>query len=401
MAVDKLQATFLAHALARRVLPSGVDILELGESSLLSNDHLGLLEILRPHLSQINYVRARERIKAALDGSTRYQRQFGSARALYEAIFSPSSYVAVDMEVGPRRICADLNMPLTLRGQFGCVINNGTSEHVFDQAQTFKTMHDHTRPGGTMIHWTPCLGWIDHGFYNVQPGFFFDLAASNHYEIGHVELADDFVSYPLTAGRDVHDALKAHPSLTESLICAVLRRTNADPFVMPMQGAFAHHNVGLAPKIMDRRAEDRRNLALGRPASQSSVSTWSWGETPGEDARGACNGIITGSYAFHTDEEYEPWWMVDLGSSTAISEAVVYNRLDSGLSTDKAAPLIIAVSDDGNAWRTIYMRDQREPFGGADGRPLRVAFKQPVAGRYVRLSLPGRTTLHLDEVEIY
>jgi hypothetical protein len=34
-----------------------------------------------------------------------------------------------------------------------------------------------------MIHWTPCLGWIDHGPYNVQPGFFHDLARANGYEM--------------------------------------------------------------------------------------------------------------------------------------------------------------------------------------------------------------------------
>lgn len=401
MAIGKLQVDFLARALARKVLPRDVDILELGESSLASTDHLGLLEILRPHLPPMSYTRTREQIGIALDSNANYQKRFGSARALYDAIFAPTSYIAVDMEFGPRRINADLNMPLTLRRQFDCVINNGTSEHVFNQAQTFTTIHDHTKPGGTMIHWTPCLGWADHGFYNIQPGFLFDLAAVNHYEICHIELANAIASYPLTAGSAFHDAVKAYPSLANSLICAVLRRTNGDPFVTPMQGAFAHHDIGLATKIVDRPAERRRNLALGRPASQSSVSTWSWGNTPEEDACGACNGNITGSYAFHTDIEDEPWWMVDLGADTVISEVVVYNRIDQSRSTDKAASLMIAVSDGGDAWRTVYARDQRESFGGADDKPLRVAFSQPIVGRYVRLSLPGRTVLHLDEVEVY
>src|SRR5262249_37353762 len=77
----------------------------------------------------------------------------------------------------------DLNLPVSLNEQFDVVINNGTAEHIFNVCQFFKTAHERTVPGGLMIHSSPFTGWPDHGFYNFQPTFFFDLARANRYEI--------------------------------------------------------------------------------------------------------------------------------------------------------------------------------------------------------------------------
>ncbi len=402
MALSRLEVGFLSRAFEKRVLPQGCSILEFGKSAVVAGcDPADLLGIFHYQVPAARYLHAQDQIEAARSSKASYRKSFGPARALYKLIFSPNEYIAVDMDVGPRRICADLNRPLRLGRQFDCVINNGTSEHVFDQAQTFKNVHDHTKPGGTMIHWTPCIGWTDHGLYAIQPSFLFDLARANSYEILHVELANTDDDYPLSSGGAFREALMAKPSLANSQVCAVIKRTNAQPFQVPIQGMYVSQAIGLAEKIVDRSAEGRPNLALGKPATQSSISLWSWGNTPEEDASGACNGNITGYYSFHTGEEDNPWWMVDLGTTEAVSEVVVYNRIDGGAPSAKAAGLMIAVSNDSIAWHTVYARDDRRPFGGADGHPLRVSSKQPVSARYVRLSLPGRTMLHLDEVEIY
>jgi SAM-dependent methyltransferase len=402
MALSRLEAGFLSRAFERGVLPQRCTVLEFGESAVVAGcDPADLLNIFHYQVPAVRYLLAQEQIESAKGSKANYRKNFGTARALYELIFSPCEYVAVDMDVGPRRICADLNRPLRLGRQFDCVINNGTSEHVFDQAQTFKNMHDHTKPGGTMIHWTPCIGWTDHGLYSIQPSFLFDLARANSYEMLYVELANAEVGYALSSGPSFREALIAEPSLANSQICAVLKRTDTRPFQLPIQGMYVSQAIGLAEKVVDRGSEHRTNLALGKRATQSSVSRWSWGETPEEDAAGACNGNITGYYSFHTSEEDEPWWMVDLGMIESVSEVVVYNRIDGGAPTAKAVGIMIAVSCDGVGWHTVYVGEDRRPFGGADGHPLWVSFKQPMSAKYVRLSLPGRTMLHLDEVEIY
>ena len=118
------------------------------------------------------------------------------------------------------------------------------------------------------------------------------------------------------------------------------------------------------------------------------------------DASGGNDGRITGYFGFHTELEQDPWWMVDLGAQLPLREIVVYNRLDDEVVAARAAHLRLSLSDDGSSWHEVYARREDAPFGGADGAPLRV----PLYGRrarYVRVSVPGHTILHLDEVEIY
>jgi hypothetical protein len=54
------------------------------------------------------------------------------------------------------------------------------------------------------------------------------------------------------------------------------------------------------------------NVALGKPATQSSISPWSQGATPEDDAAGVVSGKFSGFSNCHTGEEDGPWWRVDL-----------------------------------------------------------------------------------------
>lgn len=139
------------------------------------------------------------------------------------------------------------------------------------------------------------------------------------------------------------------------------------------------------------------NIALGRPATQSSWSEWSDNFLAARGPGGGVNGHISGFFGFHTAEEEQPWWQVDLEARRGLREIRVYNRVDSG--RDRARTLRILLSDDGASWRCVH--DQGGyTFGGNDGRPLRVMMSDQAA-RYVRLQLDERTFLHLDEVEVY
>lgn len=135
------------------------------------------------------------------------------------------------------------------------------------------------------------------------------------------------------------------------------------------------------------------NLARGKPASQSSTSQWSHAN----DAGGAVDGVINGSYSFHTNHEANPWWQVDLGGGARISEVRLYNRLD--CCAERARTVQVMLSDDGRAWRTVYRHDG-SVFGGKDGKPLKISLGGE-RGRYVRLQLNETQWFHLDEVEVY
>ncbi len=145
-----------------------------------------------------------------------------------------------------------------------------------------------------------------------------------------------------------------------------------------------------------------RNLALGKPATQSSVASWSCAPAPEEDAARLVSGRFSGKYNNHTGFDAPPWWHVDLERRENICEIRIYNRLDAdpGIMA-RTARLAILISDDTQNWRTVYERQDEHPFGGIDGTPFIWAPSDPLAARYVRISGLHPGYLHLDQVEIY
>lgn len=121
--------------------------------------------------------------------------------------------------------------------------------------------------------------------------------------------------------------------------------------------------------------------------------------TTRQDAAGGVDGIKDGTYGFHTGDQENPWWQVDLGRVMPVDRVVVYNRGD-GQVEKRAAHLTLLVSDDGQKWRKVYQHDGTVFGGQADGKPLRIPLGG-IAARFVRIALPGRQYLHLDEVEVY
>jgi hypothetical protein len=134
---------------------------------------------------------------------------------------------------------------------------------------------------------------------------------------------------------------------------------------------------------------------------QSSTCTWSRHPDPVLDAAGAVSGVITGRASFHTDHEDAPWWQVDLGALCAVSEIRVFNRVDDLGVAARANPLAVLASDTGSEWLEIFRRTEAAPFGGADGNPLIWSSVPPVTLRHLRLTVPNRTWLSLDQVEVY
>jgi len=63
------------------------------------------------------------------------------------------------------------------------VTNFGTTEHVFNIGQSFASIHRLLKVGGLQLHTLPGYGAIDHGFYNIHPCAYLDMARANHYEI--------------------------------------------------------------------------------------------------------------------------------------------------------------------------------------------------------------------------
>jgi SAM-dependent methyltransferase len=71
------------------------------------------------------------------------------------------------------------------------VTNFGTAEHVFDIATAFRSMHRLVKPGGVILHCMPAFAFIDHGFYNIHPVFYIELAKANAYDIVDFSYVDN------------------------------------------------------------------------------------------------------------------------------------------------------------------------------------------------------------------
>jgi SAM-dependent methyltransferase len=175
MAITLIEFSFLLEAYRRGLLPQQGSLLEFGEAETTIDAAQAI-----PHILDEGQRRDALLAETVPDGIARI---YTDAKRIYRALFDFRSYNAIDLlPPNDYRLQQDLNLPFDLGKRFDVCINNGTTEHVFNQANCYKAIHDHTAPGGVMIHWTPCLGWVDHGLFNVQPGFFHDLATANGYE---------------------------------------------------------------------------------------------------------------------------------------------------------------------------------------------------------------------------
>ena len=155
------------------------------------------------------------------------------------------NYMAIDTSCEAGATNLDLNfdeIPTKFQEKFQLVINCGTTEHVANQIQAFKIIHDLTALEGLMYHNVPFQGYQTHGLINYTPKFFWMLCRSNNYE---------FLDFSIQAGA-TNETL--HPDIllsiqqtknkwentnfqtTTSGIRVLLRKKNTNNFVPPFDG---------------------------------------------------------------------------------------------------------------------------------------------------------------------
>lgn len=131
-------------------------------------------------------------------------------------------YESIDLN-GKATKLVDLNQPIPPQIQyeldrFDIVTNFGTSEHCFNLAQVWKTIHDLTKIGGYIATEQPMQGWQDHGFVNVQPNMIRALCFANDYELLKLNIR----------------RIKGN----SSSFIAIMKVTKQDVFKYPIQGRY-------------------------------------------------------------------------------------------------------------------------------------------------------------------
>jgi hypothetical protein len=251
-------------------------------------------------------------------------------------------------------------------------------------------------------------------YHAVRTGAAFLAAAKTYYEF---ELKD-FLAW-------------ADPGLPEFAAAAIhilakrLARAPDDPQAVfgaggPLTGAEAHFGDARVVDALLRALAKRRlrlcleaiqfgrldlalarpdafdNIALGRPAWQSSTSPRSRKRSLRREAEGGNDGDRETRLGCLTAQQENPWWAVDLGAEQAIRQVRIVNR---PLAEQRLRNFVIETSPDFLRWTTAFAHD------GADmrllrARPIEIDFAPPVMARYLRVRLPRRGVLHLSEVEV-
>ena len=128
------------------------------------------------------------------------------------------SYASIDVDGTPGSTPLDLNfsdVPESLAGKHHLVTNFGTTEHVANQLNAFKIVHDLTAPGGVMMHTLPAQGGFEHGLVNYTPKFFMALGGKNAYRWLFFDFVPDPCAHPIPDY--LVDVIKPfRPSITEA-----------------------------------------------------------------------------------------------------------------------------------------------------------------------------------------
>jgi hypothetical protein len=178
MAIGTMHVEWLSSLALRSALPRHAALLDLGPQDLWM-EREPLRRVASRHLGPADCDRA---MTAIFDEATAKPKS--DAQAAFYSIFGADSYRSIDLTDPRADYAADLNHPLPRNiGRYDVVTNFGTTEHVFNIGQSFASIHGLLKVGGVQLHTLPSYGAIDHGFYNIHPCTYLDIAKANHYEI--------------------------------------------------------------------------------------------------------------------------------------------------------------------------------------------------------------------------
>lgn len=197
------------------------------------------------------------------------------AKNIYRIFFGTSETIAIDMHGTLNAMKLDLNVDWsygklatlpTQMPQHDIVYNTGTAEHIFRIGTVLEMIHDVTAVNGLMIYTFPFTGWVDHGFYNINPTLVLDLARANEYEIlefgvvgfgvpGSVWAMHDDLKKPAVIRKLCRLAADANGVSTQ--IHVAMRKTSDAEFRIPRQAVYDDEYVSRHGEILAAWKENR------------------------------------------------------------------------------------------------------------------------------------------------
>jgi hypothetical protein len=162
-----------------------------------------------------------------------------SSRHLHESL--GFKYDCVDIDGNFGSLTLDMNFdpaPPEYRCKYGLTTNHGTTEHVFNQLNAFRMIHDFTAPGGLMLHALPFTVHLEHGFFNYQPNLFDALARFNSYKTLGVWVGPDWTLSSLIPWEPRLLDYLALNAKTTHLLVVLQQKLHDKEFCVPVQGVY-------------------------------------------------------------------------------------------------------------------------------------------------------------------
>jgi len=104
-------------------------------------------------------------------------------------------YTSIDLNGLDGALSFDLSKPIDLPPK-DIVMNIGTSEHVYEQEQVFRNIHNLS--SNRMVHWVPLASkHTDHGCWGYSIEFFKELAELNNYSIEKLYIEESFKNWTI------------------------------------------------------------------------------------------------------------------------------------------------------------------------------------------------------------
>ncbi|MGD2179770.1 hypothetical protein [Lusitaniella coriacea] len=194
-----------------------------------------------------------------------------TAKNLYQSI-GFENYQCIDADGLHDALVFDLNQNIqktyNFLEKFDLVTNHGTTEHCFNQYTCFLNIHNLCAINGLMIHVLPVQGYVNHGLFNYNPSFFYNLAAANNYKLIGVYLSTCKSHDP--ALYSIPGLIPYREGLVQSLIdfqgepemglYVVLQKVKEQEFVMPYDGQYL--NINLLSDRYSLQERDRSHLEI-------------------------------------------------------------------------------------------------------------------------------------------
>jgi SAM-dependent methyltransferase len=195
LAIGTIHGDWLSRLANRRQLPDGASWVDLGPQDI-QLPRSSLLSLASRHRTQAEAARL-------VDGMFVDDRVRRDGQLAFYGLFGARSYTSIDLDDPIAVHKLDLNSPVPdAIGQFDVVTNFGTAEHVFNIGQLFETIHDLLKPGGVSLHVCPSFAFVNHGFYNLNPNLYIEMARQNGYELIDFSYIDNmFVRDQLQPGK--------------------------------------------------------------------------------------------------------------------------------------------------------------------------------------------------------